>query len=434
MSVLTKSQATELHKAMIGYLSLLNASKCVAVLQEELQLKEPLPNEKVKKYARILERKWTKVSMLQKQIIRLELEKDRLQSQLESSSKAMTRPNRDPDKWLPSDPAYTLESHRAAVTCIAFHPMYSTLASGSEDCTIKIWDWENGELERTLKGHSRSVTDLDFGGQKGNELLASSSDDLTIKIWDPTNDYTNIRTLSGHDRCVTAVRFLRSGGNRLVSASRDASIRIWDVATGYCTRTIYSHGDWICSLSPSIDGRYLVTGGRGQAATIWDVASGEARSFLRGHDNHIECCVFAPPASYKYLAALGGLKVVPSVGGHAEFVATGARDNSVNLWDVRGRLIKTLIGHDSWVRDLTFHPGGRYLLSVGDDCTVRCWDLSQNGRLVKTIDKAHRRFVNCIRWAPELINPEANEGKCATIGLRCVVGTASADGGIRIFK
>lgn len=68
------------------------------------------------------------------------------------------------------------------MTCIAFHSVHSSLASGSEDCTIKIWDWEFGELERTLKGHSQSATDLDFGGQKGKILLASSSDDLTTRI------------------------------------------------------------------------------------------------------------------------------------------------------------------------------------------------------------------------------------------------------------
>lgn len=345
----------------------------------------------------------------------------------------MTRPNQDPNKWLPTTPTYTLESHRAAITCIAFHPVYSILASGSDDCTIKIWDWEFGELERTLKGHSQSVTDVDFGGQKGKILLASSSNDFTIKIWDPRNDYTNVRTLCGHDLPVTSVRFLQ-GENHLVSTSRDASIRIWDVVTGYCIRTIYSQGDWIYSVSPSVDGKWLVTGGRDQAATIWDVDSGETNALLRGHENFIECCVFAPKASHQYLAGLRGSTIGSSGSDTAEFVATGGRDKTVKLWDMRGRLIKTLFGHDSWVLGLAFHPGGRYLLNVGDDCTVRCWDLSQGGRLVKTLDQIHRGFVSCIRWAPEIASSETNEANCPGIGLRCVVGTGSTDCCVRIFK
>lgn len=366
--------------------------------------------------------------------MKLEAEKDRLQSELTSTSRVVTRPTGDTQKWLPSDPSFALQSHRAAVRCIAFHPVHSSIASGSEDCTIKIWDWEFGELERTLKGHSQSVTDLDFGGQKGKVLLASSSDDLTIRIWDPSNEYAHIRTLMGHDLPVTSIRYLRPGGNCLASASRDASIRVWDVATGYCVKTIHTDSGWIYSLAPSFDGKWLLAGGRGQDAKIWDVESGEVRASLLGHDNFIECCIFAPVASYQYLAALAGMKVVPSSKGTAQFVATSGRDKTVRLWDTGGRLIKTLIGHDSWVRDLIFHPGGRYLLSAGDDCTVRCWDLSQNGRLVKTVEETHRGFVTCIRWSPELPNLEANVRDSAARGIRCMIGTGSRDSCVRIFK
>ncbi|KAJ5880832.1 nuclear migration protein NudF [Penicillium subrubescens] len=274
----TGDAATEDHKAMIGYLSLIDASKCVEILWKELELQDCFPDESIKKYERVLESKWTCVTKLNAQIAKLVVEKARLESELLSPSTAITRPTQDPNKWLPSTPTYTLESHREAITCIAFHPVHSSLASGSEDCTIKIWDWEFGELERTLKGHSQTVTDLDFGGQKDKILLASSSDDLKIKIWDPSNDYANIRTLAGHDLPVTSVRFLKFGENRLVSASRDASIRIWNVTMGYCIKTIYSHGDWIYGLSPSVNGELLVTGGRDQAATIWDVASGQAKA------------------------------------------------------------------------------------------------------------------------------------------------------------
>ncbi|CRK30917.1 hypothetical protein BN1708_015877, partial [Verticillium longisporum] len=90
-------------------------------------------------------------------------------------------------------------------------------------------------LERTIKGHTNAVLDVDFGGPRGGTLLASCSNDLTIKLWDPSDEYKNIRTLPGHDHSVSCVRFIPSGaagapssGNLLVSASRDKTLRIWD--------------------------------------------------------------------------------------------------------------------------------------------------------------------------------------------------------------
>ncbi|KAM3446183.1 hypothetical protein MY3296_009908 [Beauveria thailandica] len=104
-------------------------------------------------------------------------------------------------------------SSTAHVNCVAFHPVFSSLASGSDDCTIKIWDWELGELERTIKAHTQAVRDLDFGGPKGAVFLASCSSDLVIKIWDPSDNYNNIRTLSGHEHTITSVRFLPYSGS-----------------------------------------------------------------------------------------------------------------------------------------------------------------------------------------------------------------------------
>lgn len=74
--------------------------------------------------------------------------------------------------WVPRAPAaYVLTGHRNQVLKVAFHPTFNLLASASEDATVKIWDWETGEFERTLKGHTRSVTDVAFDG-RGNLLGA----------------------------------------------------------------------------------------------------------------------------------------------------------------------------------------------------------------------------------------------------------------------
>ena len=74
--------------------------------------------------------------------------------------------------WVPRAPAaYSLTGHRGQVLKVAFHPTFNVIASASDDTTVKIWDWETGEFERTLKGHTRHVTDLDFDS-KGNLLGA----------------------------------------------------------------------------------------------------------------------------------------------------------------------------------------------------------------------------------------------------------------------
>jgi platelet-activating factor acetylhydrolase IB subunit alpha len=232
-----------------------------------------------------------------------------------------------------------------------------------------------------------------------------------------------------------------------VSASRDRTLRVWDVTTGYCVKTIRGHGDWIRDVSPSYDGRWLVSGGNDQTARLWDASSGEEKGQFIGHDHVIECVAIAPPSSYEYLASLAGLKKPPAPSSSAEFIATGSRDKSIKLWDGRGTLIKTLVGHDNWIRALLFHPGGKYLLSCGDDKTIRCWDLTQEGKCVKVVDNAHEHFVTKMRWAPSVdkgpvVNGESSNGvqvngvkreEKSNVQIRCVIATSCVDQHVRVF-
>ena len=441
------------HKSILGYLTIANLPSAAAALKSELALPTTFDDATAKKYAGFLEKKWTSVVRLQKKIFELEARNASLQQELDSATPtSLLRKNQDPNSWLPRAPArHSLQGHRQSVTCVAFHPVFSSLASGSDDTTIKVWDWELGELERTLKGHTKAVLDVDYGGPRGGTLLSSCSSDLTIKLWDPSDEYKNIRTLPGHDHSVSAVRFVPSGaagapssGNLLVSASRDKSLRIWDVTTGYCVKTLKGHSDWVRDVVPSFDGRFLLSAGSDQTARLWDAASGNQAALFLGHDHVIECVALAPPASYTHLSSLAGLKKPPPATSSAEFIATGSRDKTIKIWDSRGTLIKTLVGHDNWVRGLLFHPGGKYLLSCGDDKTIRCWDLAQEGKCVKTVEDAHSHFVNAMRWAPGVVKdaPATNgvngagageKKEEAKVQIRCVIATACVDMSVRVF-
>ena len=444
---------------MIAYLQSVGLPNSAETLREEANLAAIFDDSTAKRYEGLLEKKWTSVVRLQKKIMDLEAKNSALQHEIDTATPLSSSRKIDPTTWLPKAPArHTLQSHRLPVTSVAFHPVFSSLASGSEDTTIKIWDWELGELERTVKGHTKPVLDIDYGGPRGSTLLASCSSDLTIKLWDPSDEYKNIRTLPGHDHSISSIRFIPSGaagsplsGNLLVSASRDKTLRIWDVTTGYCVKTIKGHTDWVRTVTPSLDGRFLLSAGNDQIPRLWDATTGEAKTTFLGHEHVIECVTFAPGSSYIHLASIAGYKKPPPPSSAGEFLATGSRDKTIKIWDNRGTIVKTLVGHDNWVRGLVFHPGGRYLLSVSDDKTIRCWDLSQEAKCVKVVDDSHGHFVSCIRWAPDAVTTAAANGDATapegtngvqqkedsggggTGKIRCVLATGSVDLGVRVF-
>lgn len=74
----------------------------------------------------------------------------------------------------------TLFGHSAYVSSVAISPDGQTIASGSVDNTIKLWNFSNGELICTLKGHLAAVNSVAFSP---DGKIVSGSEDTTIKIW-----------------------------------------------------------------------------------------------------------------------------------------------------------------------------------------------------------------------------------------------------------
>ena len=64
--------------------------------------------------------------------------------------------------------------------CLTFSPDGKTLAIGSYDQTIKLWDVPTGEVQRTLRGHRAEIYSLAFSPD--GRALVSASKDHTIKL------------------------------------------------------------------------------------------------------------------------------------------------------------------------------------------------------------------------------------------------------------
>ncbi|MEM9091561.1 MAG: serine/threonine-protein kinase [Cyanobacteria bacterium P01_F01_bin.53] len=290
----------------------------------------------------------------------------------------------------------TLSGHQSTVWSVIFSADENALISGSEDTTIKIWNLNTGEVEKTLAENNAAIRTIQksFDGT----TLMSGGADGTLTVWSlPIGE--PLRSQQAHDATIWSIE-VHPNGQQFATASSDQTVKVWDLETGNLIHTLQGHTDWVFALAYSPDGSRLVSSDRGGQIKVWDPTTGqEISNNIPKQENAVRALAFEPRGQYLASASWDGTiklwelatgKNHHTFSGHTDRVVSvmfGAVDNlmisssidrTIKVWDWKNQtLLDTLSGHDDWVLSTDINRSGQTLVSGAKDTTIKVWQRSQ---------------------------------------------------------
>ncbi|ERE60958.1 WD repeat-containing protein 5, partial [Cricetulus griseus] len=150
-------------------------------------------------------------------------------------------------------PYKILKGHSHMVSSCHFCSNDTRLLSASYDCSVKLWDAEDGNLiwdfeprpkapviecsitADSRRAHDNTISDCCFNFS--GHFLCTCSWDKNIKVWNVhTGEFRNqgacVTLMKGHEGCVSSCCITRDS-SCLISGGFDNSVAIWDVGDGY---------------------------------------------------------------------------------------------------------------------------------------------------------------------------------------------------------
>jgi len=257
----------------------------------------------------------------------------------------------------------TLYDHLEEVTCLEFHPKEAILASGSNDFTVKLFDYSKASAKKAFK----TITDAQpiqcMSFHPTGDYLVVGTLASVIRMYDTNTSQCFVCAVPSHQHTgsVTSLRW-SSDGKHFVSASIDGSIKVWDGVSNRCISTfLQAHdGSEVSSVQFSRNGKYVLSSGKDSLVKLWELSTSRCLiaytgAGTTGKQEHRAQAVFNHTEDY--------------------VMFPDEATTSLCCWDSRNASRKQLLslGHNGAVRHLVHSPTQAAFLSCSDDFRARFW-------------------------------------------------------------
>eukprot|EP01132_Coremiostelium_polycephalum_P010049 gene10049-12318_t len=267
-----------------------------------------------------------------------------------------------------------LSGHDERITSLIIRG--NRMFSASADGYVKIWDLDKLQLLDSFRGHRRSIDSMCIN----DTYLFTASSDQSIKVWNynqqPTSSSSSSSTIrdcifkledhSGEVNCIT----IDMEKNYLFSCSFDKSIKVWDLTTMKCIKTLNGHTKSVKSIF--VSGKYLFSASNDMSIKVWDL-------------DMMMCIYGMSDAHDGWITSLQLYK---------NALYSGARDGTLKDWNLSTFVNNTTIDkNNDGITDLLITDDG-YLFMSSEDSTLKICDTSTMKILYSL--KAHRSGIQAI--------------------------------------